>query len=103
MSIILTFVEPATTADDIESAFEDTFGNVLGRISLSGIKQNSVGNAYRTATLEFSSTPSDLQRWIKVIRETGSNSLCYKKNKYWTARMMVDEHPKSKGKPKISF
>ena len=101
MAIILTFVETNTTVDEIESVFEDTFGQVLGSISLSEVKKNRFGLLHRTAVIEFSSRPSDLERWIKIIRDTGSNSLCYKKGKYWSVSMLEQEAPKSK--PKILF
>jgi hypothetical protein len=103
MSIILTFLEPSVTEELITSVFEDTFGNVIGRVALSTIKKNQYGNQYRTARIEFSNQPTELQRWVKVIRDSGMNSLCYTKGKYWPARMLEEAVPKTVSRPLIEL
>jgi len=89
MSYILTFVDQNVTPEFIEEVFCDTFG-VIPSVKMSPIK-NRQGQTYRTATLTFESQPSDLKRWLKVVNDTGMNSICYKTKSYWTVRPVSTE------------
>lgn len=88
MAYILTFVEQYVTPEFIEEVFCDTFG-IVPIVNMSPIKHRQ--GQYRTATITFDTQPSDLKRWLKVINDTGMNSICYKKGAYWTVRPVSTE------------
>lgn len=85
MSLFLSFVEPRVTVDEMECAFDETFGATV-MVYFSNEKTNSFGKRYKTGYVTVLGNTDQMRHFIKEIARNGSNTFIFDNTNY-TVRM----------------